>query len=52
MAADRSDVTGAGDREAAHETRRGFIERARVAAAIPVIVALSMSWTHEAKAST
>lgn len=36
---------------AASETRRQFIERARAAAAIPAVIALSMTWTNEAKAS-
>ncbi len=33
----------------ATETRRRFIQRARAAAAVPVVVALSMAWTNEAK---
>lgn len=38
------------DTSSSSETRRAFIERARAAAAIPVIVALTMTWTHAAKA--
>jgi hypothetical protein len=33
------------------ESRRRFIERARAAAAVPVIVALSMAWSSEARAT-